>query len=174
MTLKACSGDVPGNSVARGAVINFSPSTACGAQSLRCSIGKPSLCIFHTNELSSNSVASKSESASLSRRCLSSWLRLAGSSASPSIWRSNAAINAGFPEERIDLRAMGLVKKPVRQFVPFDARFVEAFAIAGTAQDALAQARRYREAGTSELVLTFVGNQPEADMAELAEAVARA
>jgi 5,10-methylenetetrahydromethanopterin reductase len=55
-----------------------------------------------------------------------------------------------------------------------DARFVEAFAIAGTAQDALAQARRYREAGTSELVLTFVGTQPEADMADLARAVARA
>jgi 5,10-methylenetetrahydromethanopterin reductase len=55
-----------------------------------------------------------------------------------------------------------------------DARFVEAFAIAGTAQDALAQARRYREAGTSELVLTFVGTQPEADMADLANAVARA
>ena len=55
-----------------------------------------------------------------------------------------------------------------------DARFVEAFAIAGTADDALAQARRYREAGTSELVLTFVGTQPEADMADLAHAVARA
>lgn len=55
-----------------------------------------------------------------------------------------------------------------------DARFVEAFAIAGTAEDALAQARRYREAGTSELVLTFVGTQPEADMADLAQAVARA
>ena len=55
-----------------------------------------------------------------------------------------------------------------------DARFVEAFAIAGTAEDALAQARRYREAGTSELVLTFVGTQPEADMADLAHAMARA
>ena len=48
------------------------------------------------------------------------------------------------------------------------------FAIAGTAQDALAQARRYREAGTSELVLTFVGAQPETDMADLAQAAARA
>jgi 5,10-methylenetetrahydromethanopterin reductase len=55
-----------------------------------------------------------------------------------------------------------------------DARFVEAFAIAGTAEDALAQTRRYRAAGTSELVLTFVGTQPEADMADLAHAVARA
>jgi alkanesulfonate monooxygenase SsuD/methylene tetrahydromethanopterin reductase-like flavin-dependent oxidoreductase (luciferase family) len=55
-----------------------------------------------------------------------------------------------------------------------DARFVETFAIAGTAEDALVQARRYREAGASELVLTFVGAQPEADMAYLADALARA
>jgi 5,10-methylenetetrahydromethanopterin reductase len=55
-----------------------------------------------------------------------------------------------------------------------DARFVETFAIAGTAEDALVQARRYREAGASELVLTFVGAQPEADMAYLARALARA
>jgi hypothetical protein len=55
-----------------------------------------------------------------------------------------------------------------------DARFVEIFAIAGTAEDALVQARRYREAGASELVLTFVGVQPEADMAYLAHALARA
>jgi alkanesulfonate monooxygenase SsuD/methylene tetrahydromethanopterin reductase-like flavin-dependent oxidoreductase (luciferase family) len=55
-----------------------------------------------------------------------------------------------------------------------DARFVETFAIAGTAEDALVQARRYREAGASELVLTFVGAQPEADMAYLARALPRA
>src|SRR6266487_6594742 len=45
-----------------------------------------------------------------------------------------------------------------------DDRFVEAFAIAGTAEDALAQARRYREAGASELALTFAGRRPEPDM----------
>ena len=53
-----------------------------------------------------------------------------------------------------------------------DDRFVAAFAIAGTAEDVLAQARRYRMAGTSELVLTFVGPQPEADMDYLARALA--
>ena len=53
-----------------------------------------------------------------------------------------------------------------------DDRFVATFAIAGTAADCLAQARRYREAGASELALTFVGPQPEADMAYLAQAVA--
>jgi biotin synthase-like enzyme len=40
----------------------------------------------------------------------------------------------------------------------------------GTAEDALAQARRYREAGASELVLTFAGRQPEPDMQYLANA----
>ena len=53
----------------------------------------------------------------------------------------------------------------------FDDRFVAAFAIAGTAADCLAQARRYREAGASELALTFVGPQPETDMAYLAAAM---
>src|SRR5499427_9109460 len=51
-----------------------------------------------------------------------------------------------------------------------DDRFVQAFAIAGTAEDALAQARRYRDAGASELVLTFAGRQPEPDMQYLANA----
>jgi hypothetical protein len=51
-----------------------------------------------------------------------------------------------------------------------DDRFVEAFAIAGTAEDALAQARRYREAGASELALTFAGRRPEPDMQYLANA----
>ncbi len=51
-----------------------------------------------------------------------------------------------------------------------DQRFVAAFAIAGTADDCLAQARRYGAAGASELALTFVGPQPEADMDYLARA----
>jgi 5,10-methylenetetrahydromethanopterin reductase len=49
-----------------------------------------------------------------------------------------------------------------------DDRFVEAFAIAGTAEDALAQAQRYREAGASELALSFVGERAEPDMQYLA------
>jgi 5,10-methylenetetrahydromethanopterin reductase len=52
-----------------------------------------------------------------------------------------------------------------------DERFVAAFAIAGTAEDCLAQARRYREAGASELALTFVGERPERDMEYFARAV---
>jgi alkanesulfonate monooxygenase SsuD/methylene tetrahydromethanopterin reductase-like flavin-dependent oxidoreductase (luciferase family) len=58
--------------------------------------------------------------------------------------------------------------------VPADAlddRFVAAFAIAGTSQDCLAQARQYFEAGASELVLSFAGAHPEADMKSLGEAL---
>jgi 5,10-methylenetetrahydromethanopterin reductase len=52
-----------------------------------------------------------------------------------------------------------------------DARFIDAFAIAGTADDCLAQARRYRAAGASELALTFVGAEPEAQMHYLTSAI---
>lgn len=49
-----------------------------------------------------------------------------------------------------------------------DDRFSDAFAIAGTAEDCLAAAERYRRAGVDELALTFAGDQPETDMAYLA------
>jgi 5,10-methylenetetrahydromethanopterin reductase len=49
-----------------------------------------------------------------------------------------------------------------------DDRFVDAFAIAGTAADCLAQAARYRTAGVDELALSFAGTQPETDMEYLA------
>jgi 5,10-methylenetetrahydromethanopterin reductase len=49
-----------------------------------------------------------------------------------------------------------------------DDRYVAAFAIAGTTEDCLDQAAEYRRAGTAELVLTFAGPQPEADMAAFA------
>jgi 5,10-methylenetetrahydromethanopterin reductase len=52
-----------------------------------------------------------------------------------------------------------------------DERFVDAFAIAGTAQDCLARARQYFAAGTSELVLSFAGAQAEEDMRYLGEAL---
>ncbi len=51
-----------------------------------------------------------------------------------------------------------------------DDRFVAAFAIAGTADDCLDQARRYSAVGASELALTFVGAQPEQEMDYLARA----
>src|SRR5262245_12303662 len=66
--------------------------------------------------------------------------------------------------------AVGRLRAGERAADALDDRFVEAFAIAGTAEDALAQARRYAQAGASELVLTFAGRRPEPDMQYLANA----
>jgi len=52
-----------------------------------------------------------------------------------------------------------------------DDRFLDAFGLAGTAEDCLAQASVYAKAGVSELVLTFVGPQPQDDIAYLGRAV---
>jgi 5,10-methylenetetrahydromethanopterin reductase len=46
-----------------------------------------------------------------------------------------------------------------------DERFVEAFAIAGTVEDCRDRCAAYRAAGVTDLVLTFVGPDPLADMA---------
>jgi 5,10-methylenetetrahydromethanopterin reductase len=54
-----------------------------------------------------------------------------------------------------------------------DDRFVAAFAIAGTAEDCLAQAALYARAGVTELALTFAGEKPERDMAFLKAASSR-
>jgi len=48
-----------------------------------------------------------------------------------------------------------------------DERFVDGFAIAGTAEDCLRQAARYRRVGVTELVLTMAGPQASADIAYL-------
>ena len=87
------------------------------------------------------------------------------------------------PAKSALLRAVGLSEpdfataaERLRAGVPpadaLDDRFVAAFTIAGTAEDCLAQARRYREAGATELALTFVGSQPQTDMEYLARAAA--
>jgi alkanesulfonate monooxygenase SsuD/methylene tetrahydromethanopterin reductase-like flavin-dependent oxidoreductase (luciferase family) len=53
-----------------------------------------------------------------------------------------------------------------------DDRFVEAFAIAGTAEECLATAARYGDAGVHELALTFVGAQAGEQMAHLGRVLA--
>lgn len=53
-----------------------------------------------------------------------------------------------------------------------DDRFVEAFSIAGTAQDCLWQTARCRRAGVDELALSFAGTQPEEDIAYFGRALA--
>jgi len=52
-----------------------------------------------------------------------------------------------------------------------DDRFVETFAIAGTADECLAQAARYRAAGVDELALTIAGPQPLLDIPYLGAAL---
>jgi 5,10-methylenetetrahydromethanopterin reductase len=52
-----------------------------------------------------------------------------------------------------------------------DERFVEAFTIAGDADDCRRRVAAYREAGVTDLVLTFVGAEPVRDMAYLLRAV---
>jgi 5,10-methylenetetrahydromethanopterin reductase len=83
----------------------------------------------------------------------------------------SALLQAGDLSESDFAAAVGRLHAGEAPEHALDERFVATFAIAGTADDALVQARRYREAGASELVLTFVGAQPEADMACLARAV---
>jgi 5,10-methylenetetrahydromethanopterin reductase len=55
-----------------------------------------------------------------------------------------------------------------------DDRFVDAFAIAGTAADCLERAVAYRAAGVEELALNFVGPDPAGDLAYLGRALAAA
>ena len=47
------------------------------------------------------------------------------------------------------------------------------FALAGTAEQVIAQAAQYRRAGVDELALSFAGPQPTADAAYFARAVKR-
>ena len=54
-----------------------------------------------------------------------------------------------------------------------DGRFIDAFAIAGTAEECLARAADYRGAGVDELVLTFAGAHPTRQIEYLGEALAR-
>ncbi len=51
-----------------------------------------------------------------------------------------------------------------------DDRFVRAYAIAGTVDECLEQCATFARAGVTELGLTFVGGQPEADMLRLGRA----
>jgi 5,10-methylenetetrahydromethanopterin reductase len=53
-----------------------------------------------------------------------------------------------------------------------DDRFIDAFAIAGTAEDCLARAANYRAVGVDELALTFAGEQPAAQIEYFGTALA--
>ncbi len=72
--------------------------------------------------------------------------------------------HSGFTKPEV-VGALDRLRKGQSADTVLDDRFIDAFAIAGTADDCLAEAARYREAGVDELVLTFAGSQPAADMA---------
>jgi len=80
----------------------------------------------------------------------------------------SALLRAGELAEADFAAAVERLRAGEKPAAALDDRFVDTFAIAGTAGDCLAQARRYRSAGATELVLTFVGAQPEQDMEYLA------
>jgi alkanesulfonate monooxygenase SsuD/methylene tetrahydromethanopterin reductase-like flavin-dependent oxidoreductase (luciferase family) len=52
-----------------------------------------------------------------------------------------------------------------------DDRFISGFALAGTAEQVIAQAAQYRRVGADELALSFAGPQPAADAAYFAGAI---
>jgi 5,10-methylenetetrahydromethanopterin reductase len=54
-----------------------------------------------------------------------------------------------------------------------DARFLAAFAIAGTPQDCLVQAQRYFDAGATELAVSFAAIEPQRDMKLLGGVMAK-
>ena len=77
---------------------------------------------------------------------------------------------SGIPRPEI-VAALDRLRRGEAAEIALDERFIAAFAIAGTAEDCLAQARCYRGAGVDELVLTFAGGQAAADMAYFGAAV---
>jgi 5,10-methylenetetrahydromethanopterin reductase len=84
-----------------------------------------------------------------------------------------ALLRAGDLAEADFENAVARLRAGERPHEALDDRFIAAFTIAGTADDCLAQAALYAKAGVTELVLTFVGDQPERDMAYLTAASAR-
>ena len=78
---------------------------------------------------------------------------------------------SGIPR-RAFATALDLLRRGEDVAAALDDRFVETFAIAGTAEECLAQATRYRQAGVDELALTVAGSRPLIDLPYLAAALA--
>lgn len=85
--------------------------------------------------------------------------------------RDTIARCSGIPRQEI-VAALDRLRRGEPAETVLDGRFVAAFAVAGTAEDCLTQAQRYRRAGVDELVLTFAGDQAGADMTYFGAAVA--
>jgi 5,10-methylenetetrahydromethanopterin reductase len=84
--------------------------------------------------------------------------------------REAAVAESGIPRDDF-VAALELLRRGDNPVDVLDERFVAAFTIAGTAQECLRQAARYREAGVDELALTFAGRQPTDAIAQLAAAL---
>jgi 5,10-methylenetetrahydromethanopterin reductase len=83
----------------------------------------------------------------------------------------SALLHAADVSEADFALAVGRLRAGEKAADVLDDRFVQAFAIAGTPEDCLAQSRYYRAAGATELALTFVGTHPQAAMEDLAQAL---
>jgi 5,10-methylenetetrahydromethanopterin reductase len=75
--------------------------------------------------------------------------------------------DSGIPREEF-AAALDRLRRGENQSTVLDARYVSAFAIAGTSRECLRQIAAYRGAGVDELALTFAGPDPEAGIAALA------
>jgi hypothetical protein len=92
-----------------------------------------------------------------------------GNSSSP-LTRGWHLIGSGLSEEYfMDLAARLEAGAPGRDVV--SDHIVDLFAVAGNADDCLAAYERYRSVGVTEMVITFRGTDPVADMAYLADAI---
>lgn len=81
-------------------------------------------------------------------------------------------LGTGITEDELDIAA-GRLRAGEDPGVVLDARFVAAYAVAGTPDDCLAQARAQRAVGITDIALTFSGDAPHDEMRLLASAIAR-
>jgi 5,10-methylenetetrahydromethanopterin reductase len=85
-------------------------------------------------------------------------------------WRETIVAESGIPRAEF-AAALARLRRGEPAVQVLDARYVEAFAIAGTAEECLEQASAYRHAGIDELALGFIGPEPHAGVAALADAL---
>jgi 5,10-methylenetetrahydromethanopterin reductase len=85
--------------------------------------------------------------------------------------RERVVANSGIPRSEF-AAALDRLRRGENAAAALDERFVDTFAIAGTAEHCLHQAARYRAAGVDEIALTFAGTQPATDIAYLGRALA--
>jgi len=86
--------------------------------------------------------------------------------------KDSLVVHSGIPEQDF-AAAIERLQTGGAPEAAIDDRFVEAFSIAGTVQDCASRIAAYGSAGVTDLVLTFVGPDPLANMATLGRAFAR-